>query len=159
MSNIFDIPVILETLDNEIAAGQDPDPAIVAWLVNEGPKAVEKWIDCIEQAEAEAALLATRIAELQGRKAARVQTVGRMKDVLIEILDKSFQGKIKTAEVTAWTQEVKTVEFEGEIPSVYKIPQPDKVDKKAMLTDLKAGTLAPEIIVIETSKPTLRIRR
>jgi len=153
--------VILETLENEVAAGMEPDPAIIALLTQEGPKAIESWIDAIDVAKGEATVLATRIKELQGRKQCREQTIERMEKCLVEILDSSFNGKVKTAEVTAWTQESSTFEFEGVIPVTYEIPQPPKVDKKAMLTDLKEGklTASDTLTITETKKSTLRIRR
>ena len=158
--NIFDLPPIIEAIDNDIAAGLEPDPAKIALLVQEGPSAIESWIDMIDIAQGEADTIAARVKELQARKLAREAQVDRMKDCLATILDNHFDGKVKTAMVTTWTQESKSYEFPDEvIPVTYLIPQQPKVDKKQMITDLKAGTLPKTVTVNETTKSTLRVRR
>lgn len=156
---VFDIGPVMETIQQAISEGLEPDPALVNLLCEEGPKAIEQFWDCIDETQAEADLLAGRIKELQGRKAAREQTVERLKGVLQDVLARHFDGKVKTATLTTWNQETPSYQFAGEIPEKY-YKTPDPVLKKAeMIEDYKAGKLPETVEVIKSVTVSPRVKR
>lgn len=155
---VFDIPYLLEAIADDIRDGREPDPAKVNLLIQDGPGAVEDWLDVITETEAVVEVLAVRIKELQDRKAAREHTAQRMKDLLSDILANHFDGKLKTAQVTVWNQESVSYEF-ANVPDEYLVTPEPKVDKKRLATDYKAGALPKGIEVTETTKRSLRVRR
>ena len=157
---IFDIPPLIDAIQQEIAAGETPDPAKVNLLVLEGPQAVEAWIDCIEEAKAEAAFIKDRIAQLRERMQARLDTVDRMSEALATVLDDAFSGKVKTATVTVWNQDSHSYDFD--VPTTeekYWVTPPKQVDKKALLADLREGRLPDSIQVKQSTSRSIRIRR
>lgn len=160
---VFDLGPLLERIEEAINEGLEPDPALVELLVQEGPKAVEQFWDLIDMTQADADLLATRIKELQGRKAAREQAVERMKGVLQDLLKRHFNGKIKTATITTWVQSTKTYTVTGadpvKHPQFFKTPEPEF--KKSLVLDLvKAEQPLPEgIEVTEGFTESPRVKR
>lgn len=157
---IFDIPPILEAIRNDLASNCTPDPAKVNILVQQGPQAIESWIDCIEEIKAEAAFIKDRIAQLQERMQARLDTAERMAENLSGILDSSFNGKIKTPTLTVWNQDTTSYDFdvpEGE--KKYWVTPAPRVDKKALLNDLRDGKLPPGIEVRKNITRSIRTRR
>ena len=160
MIKVFDIPPLLEAISEEIAAGKDPDPAKVNLLATEGPDAIESWLDAIEIVKGEAEIIKNRIEELKERRDARIHTAERMSNLLADILDNHFEGKIKTPTVTTWTQVTKSYDFEcDDLPDQYVIHPEPRVDKKKMAEDYRAGKLPKGISVVENSSRSIRVRR
>lgn len=159
----FQIGDVLQNIKDSLEAGLEPDPAKVALLVTEGPKAIEEFWDLIDMTQADADLLATRIKDLQGRKAAREQAVERMKGALQDILNRHFGGKIKTATLTTWTQRTPTYEVSGadatKHPQFFKTPEPT-IQKAKIIEQFKAGVAMPEDInVTEGFSESVRVKR
>ena len=108
------------------------------------------------------------IKELQGdfekykaeadRLTARMKTakngIDRMKDSLLMFLRASGQSKVKagTFTVSIGTSEQTNILDEALIPTEYKTPQPDKIDKTAIKTAIKSGQAVSgaEIIINES---------
>ena len=127
-------------------------------LIEDGPKAIEAWVDMIDSTKAEAEVIKTRINELKDRMEARLHTAERMSNLLRDILDQSFEGKVKTPLITCWNQDTVTYDFDHVPKDYYVVPEP-KVDKKRLIADHKAGTLPKDITVIENKSRSLRTRR
>lgn len=92
------------------------------------------------------------------RLAARMKTakngIERMKLSLLDFLNASGQSKVKagTFTVAIGTSEQTSILDESVIPTVFKIPQPDKIDKTAIKKAIKEGATVPgaEIIINES---------
>jgi len=112
----------------------------------------------IESTYAEAEVIKARINELKDRMEARLHTAERMSNLLRDILDQSFEGKVKTPLITAWNQDSVTYDFDRVPKDYYVVPEP-KVDKKRLIADHKAGILPKDIAVIENKSRSLRTRR
>mgnify|MGYP003351398599 CR=1 FL=1 len=155
---IFDLPPLLEAIAEEIAQTGEADPAKVNVLIEDGPVAIESWCDMIDSTKAEAEVIKTRINELKERMEARLHTAERMSNLLRDILDQSFEGKVKTPLITCWNQDSVTYDFDRVPKDYYVVPEP-KVDKKRLIADYKAGILPKDIAVIENKSRSLRTRR
>lgn len=86
-------------------------------------------------------LLDDEIKRLQGRKKALENNMKRMKEYLLNELEKANIPKVKTAIFTVYTQNnPESVEIENEelIPSEYKIPK-YTIDKSSIKKMLKEG--------------------
>lgn len=159
---IFDIGPTLEKIETDLQAGLAPDPALVNLLIEDGPVAVEEWLDMIANVEAEQAALDKRIEELEGRRDARKQTVKRMKEALQGVLLQHFSGKVKTAQVTAWVQDTVSYDYNGvnpeDHPQFYKTEV--KLDKKSLNEAYKNSASLPSGIEVVTNvSQSLRTRR
>lgn len=158
---IFSIGPIMESIQQAIGEGQEPDPALVELLCQEGPKAIEEWTDATANVEAEVEVIAQRIAELRERKAAREQTVERMKGALLDVLNRHFEGKVKTPLVTVWSQKTTTYDILAnpqDHATFFKFPEPELQKKKA-IEAYKAGQTPDGMTVTEGFTESVRVRR
>lgn len=158
---IFPIGPIMEAIQQAIMEEREPDPALVALLIQEGPKAIEEWTDAIANVEAESDALKKRIDELKARKDARDKAVERMEGALLDVLKRHFEGKVKTAFVTTWVQKTPTYQisttFEAH-PELYRLPEPE-LKKKDAIAAYKEGLLPKDVEVVEDVTESLRVRR
>lgn len=158
---IFQISEIMEAIQQAIMEEREPDPALVALLVQEGPKAIEEWTDAIANVEAESDALKKRIDDLKARKDARDKAVQRMEGALLDILNRHFSGKAKTPLVTTWVQKTPTYQintsFEAH-PELYRVPEPE-LKKREAIAAHKDGTLPKDVEVIEDYTESLRVKR
>ena len=158
---IFGIGPIMEAIQQAIEEGREPDSALVELLCQEGPRAIEEWTDAIANVEAEVEVIGQRIAELRERKAAREQTVERMKGALLDVLNRHFSGKVKTPLVTVWTQKTTTYEVSAnpqDHATFFKFPEPELQKKKA-IDAFKAGEIPEGMTVTEGFSESVRTRR
>ena len=92
------------------------------------------------------------------RLAARIKTtkngIDRMKNSLLTFLSVSGQSKVKagTFSVSVSTSKQTNIIDESLIPAVFKIPQPDKIDKKAIKDAIEGGNIVEgaEIVINES---------
>ncbi len=159
---IFDISPLMETIQQDLEEGREPDPAVVALLCQEGPKAIEEWTDAIANVEAEAEAIKARIVELKARKEAREQTVERMEGALKDVLKRHFNGKVKTPLLTTWVQKTTIYNVSGadpvKNPQFFKIPEPE-LKKSEVIRVYKEWVLPGNITVTEDSTESVRVRR
>jgi len=174
---VFDIGPLLEQIETFLSAeaeaiqqGIEPDPndiklrnEITELLVQEGPSAVERFWDLIDMTQGDVNLLSERIKELRARKDARERAVERMKGVLQDLLNRHFEGKIKTATLTTWTQKTTTYEVSGADPQAhpqfFKVPPPE-LKKSLVLDQYKAGLPLPKgVEVTEGWSESVRVKR
>ena len=92
------------------------------------------------------------------RLAARMKTtkngIDRMKNSLLAFLSASGQSKVKagTFSVSIGTSKQTNIIDESLIPAEFKIPQPDKIDKKAIKDAIESGNIVEgaEIVINES---------
>ena len=149
--NLYDIPILMVEIRDLIESGQTEGlEERVALLTSEGPKAINWWCDAIKELDQESAALAERIGQLKAKKEAKDNSVERMREMLRQVLNSSFDGKVKTAEYTCFTRKGKpTTKYklkEGrtikDLPSTcWKIDLDAKVVK-----DMLESGMVPEAI-------------
>ena len=102
---------------------------------------VESYCKVIKQLQSDVDMFKTEIDRLQARKKTAENGVDRMKNALLAFLQLSGQDKVKAgsfAVSTATTQAVQ-ITNESDIPCVYLVEQPPKIDKAGIKTALKNG--------------------
>lgn len=113
----------------------------------------------IKQLEANAEMLANEAKRLSERKSAIENNVRNLKSYLQDQLDKCGKSKIKgeifTVAIQNNPQSVDVLD-ESLIPSTYFIQQAPKLDRKELLTHLKAGEEIAGVTIKQTK--SLRIR-
>lgn len=113
----------------------------------------------IKQLEANAEMLANESRRLSERKSAIENNVRNLKSYLQEQLEKCGKSKIKgeifTVALQNNPQSVDVLD-ESLIPSTYFIQQAPKLDRKELLTHLKAGEEIAGVTIKQTK--SLRIR-
>ena len=113
----------------------------------------------IKQLEANAEMLANESRRLSERKSAIENNVRNLKSYLQDQLDKCGKSKIKgeifTVAIQNNPQSVDVLD-ESLIPSTYFIQQAPKLDRKELLTHLKAGEEIAGVTIKQTK--SLRIR-
>lgn len=157
---IFEIGQLMEAITQAIGEGTEPDPAMVELLCQEGPSAVEQWVDSIANIEAESEAIKLRISELKERKDSRDHAVERMKGALQDVMNRHFNGKIKTPLVTVWTQKTATYDVVAnptDHPTCFKIPDP-VLKKKEVIEAYKNGSLPDGVIVTEGFSESVRVK-
>lgn len=113
----------------------------------------------IKQLEANAEMLANEARRLSERKSAIENNVRNLKSYLQDQLDKCGKTKIKGEIFTVALQNnPQSVDIINEslIPSAYFIQQEPKLDRKELLTHLKAGEEIAGVTIKQTK--SLRIR-
>ena len=80
-----------------------------------------------------------------------------LETMMLEVDKKKFKTKLFSFNIQKNAPSVK-VEVEELLPKKYLIPQPDKVDKKQLLKDLKAGVIEANENMRLVQTESLRIR-
>ncbi len=159
---VFDIGKVVEQIMLSIEAELEPDKELLDDLLLQGPQAIEQIWDWIDMAQADADLLDQRIKDLKGRKDAREQTVNRLKGALQDILNRHFNGRVKTALLTTWTQKTTSYEVTADPiqhPQFFHTPDPI-LKKQDVISRFREGVPLPEgLVVTERYSESVRIKR
>lgn len=124
-----------------------------------------------EKADSTAKMIRTLIADADAVKAEKDRLADREKalrnsadnlkkyleTMMLEVDKKKFKTKLFSFNIQNNAPSVK-VEVEELLPKKYLIPQPDKVDKKQLLKDLKAGVIETNENMRLVQTESLRIR-
>lgn len=124
-----------------------------------------------EKADSTAKMIRTLIADADAVKAEKDRLADREKalrnsadnlkkyleTMMLEVDKKKFKTKLFSFNIQKNAPNVK-VEVEELLPKKYLIPQPDKVDKKQLLKDLKAGVIESNENMRLVQTESLRIR-
>ena len=91
------------------------------------------------------------------------QAVERMKGALLDILNRHFDGKVRTATLTTWTQKTLVYEVSGadaaKHPQYFKTTEPT-LQKSKIIEQFKAAVAMPEDInVVESYSESVRVKR
>ena len=130
----------------QLAEDPDVDPEVLADTMESIEADFEDKADAyayiISTLKGDAATIDAELKRLKARKDAIEANADRLKKSLEEAMRVTGKTKFKTAMhsfgIQKNPQSVRLIEG-MEVPKVYLIPQEPKVDKKAILADLKAG--------------------
>ena len=148
----------LDDCDNEQQAQEVMD-AIVAIETNIVNKA-ENYARIILNKAAEAAMYEAEIKRLTGKKKAAEAAQERLKDGIAYAMEIAGAEQIVTP-IGVWKKRrnppsVQILE-EADIPEEYLIPQPAKIDKKAILTAYKStGEIIPGTDIVQKESVTFK---
>jgi len=109
------------------------------------------------QADAEACKV--EAARLTERRNMHERGAERVKRIIEGEMVRNGDRKIATAKFTFWIQRNTAsvvIADELSIPAIYKIPQPDKIDKQGIAIALKAGTEIPGAVLSESESIRMR---
>ena len=104
--------------------------------------------------------LKTRIADMQERKARLENRIEKARQIVCDVMEKANIQKITRPEMTISTRTTPDkllIVDEGEIPTSFYTPQPDKLDKAEVKTALKSGQDVPGAMLSNGGK-TISIR-
>lgn len=112
----------------------------------------EKMAYVMQEIDGDIKLLGDEIKRLQGRKKSLESNLKRMKDYLLDELEKLDKPKVKTARFTIYTQNnPESIEIENEelIPDRYKIPK-YTIDRKGIKESLRNGQAIEGVRLTQT---------
>jgi hypothetical protein len=117
-------------------------------------KKVEGYCQVLKELQADFDKFDAEEKRLAARKSTVKNGIDRLKKSLLEFLKVSGQSKVEagTFTVSVGTSKATNIINESLIPSEFKIPQPDKIDKTAIKKAIESGTevLGAEIIINES---------
>ena len=127
----------------------DLDDEQASQILGQIEEAVEQKIENIGLArrsvDAEVKILKDEIDRLTARKKSLENKSNWLKDYAYQAMKQFGIDKIKGTRLTVWIQNNPvTVEIpdENKVPKLFKVKQPDKIDKKALLDNMKNMTEA-----------------
>lgn len=123
-----------------------------------GDIAVDDIIKAIRTKLAEAEALKAEAEKLTEKKRRCEAAVDGMKNIILDYLNNTKQSKVKTTLfcVSKGASKSAVITDESKLPADYLIPQPAKVDKKAILAKLKAGEDIPGATIEEKEFITIK---
>ncbi|MFN0602674.1 siphovirus Gp157 family protein [Facklamia hominis] len=115
---------------------------------------IENSIKVINQMTMNIALIDDEVKRLQQKKKALSNNVDNFKGYLKDVMTYSGKEKVKTPLFTVWVQNnpqsLKVID-ESKIPESYFIPQPSKLDRRKLLSDIKkTGEIIQGTEVVQT---------
>ena len=150
----------LESLLSDPESDPNRLEAIRALIVEAGPQAINDAVYLIKEIEGQVETIKTRIGELQKRKASKEATIMRVREMLLDLTDTCFSGKIKTQEFTVSAIDRRNLDISvGDanlIPEAF-LKREVTLDKTKIKNALKAGEEVPGVLATETVERGLRI--
>jgi len=146
---------ILTETEGEITP--EIDQAMKA-LLTAGKDKIEAAAAIVRQLEAEADLCKTEAGRLMARVASTEHQIEALKERMVFALDSAYDGKVKTARWTVWTQHAKdsmsVAIAEGksikDVPESFLLPPAERhISKTAITNAVMFGQPIPEAIVAE----------
>ena len=110
--------------------------------------------------EALQAGLRTRLEEMRRRQERLEERSAKKRQLALEAMCEVGLKKLEQPDFTASARSgipSLIVVSEGSVPEAYWVPQPPKLDRQALLADLKRGTEIPGA-QLDNPKPTLAVR-
>ena len=157
------LPYELEQLWNEIQLAFDegtfesPEAqAKIARFMQEGPEALDYWVDQIKQAEALALGYADRLGKLKAKKQAKETQVEKMRERMASFILTALGGKAKTPEWALASRESKTTTYRM-IPGKTSDDLPPecvKVEKTLKQEEIKRRIKGGESLPVEAETET-----
>lgn len=119
---------------------------------------VDTYCEIIAQRKADAEVLRGEIERLTAKKKAAENDIDRMRRALAEFMLGTGQQKLKTQLFSCSISSRASVNITDEsiIPTEYKIPQPDKIDKAGILKMLKSGETVSGAEIVFNDSLTIR---
>ena len=119
---------------------------------------IENICKVIRNLEAQAAAFKEEKQRLEKRQSVAENGVKRLKASLVTYMETMLSKKVNAGLFTVSLGSSKSVEVvnEKEIPAIYLVEQPPKIDKTAIGKELKAGEEVPGVVLKESSYVTIR---
>lgn len=119
---------------------------------------IEGYCQIIRQLSADEDMFKAEIERLSKRKKVCENSQARLKQRLIEYFDTADVDKIKAGTFTVSVASTPSVNItdDEKIPSEYRIPQPDKIDKCAIKTALRTDITVPGAEIVYTKGVRIR---
>jgi hypothetical protein len=144
---------------------QEPDNEALQGMLNGLEGKIEDKVDAVlsvrNAKRAEVKAIREEAQRLSGRAAQIEHEANRLEQMVENVMNQSGLEKLKTLKFTTWLQlgpPGVTVTDESKLPEYYFNSQPDKLDRKRLMEDIKNGVYnRPEVAVIEQIK-SLRVR-
>lgn len=140
--NLYQITQSTQQLLEMLSEGEIPEDVYKDTVDSLGAEnAIDDVVKAIRNKQAEAEAFKVEADRLNEKKQAAEKAVDSMKKLLLDYLRATDQKKTGTGLFTVSRRSSKSCEFtdETKIPEQYLIPQPAKIDKKAILAELKEG--------------------
>ena len=104
--------------------------------------------------------LRTRLGEMKERLTRLEERGAKKRQLALEVMDEVGLSKVQEPDFTASTRAGSAslhVKSEGDVPAPYWIPQPPRMDRQALLCELKRGAEIPGV-QLNNPKPVLVVR-
>jgi len=104
--------------------------------------------------------LRTRLGEMKERLTRLEERGAKKRQLALEVMDEVGLSKLQEPDFTASTRAGSAsllVKSEGDVPAPYWIPQPPRMDRQALLGELKRGAEIPGV-QLNNPKPVLVVR-
>lgn len=140
--NLYQITQSTQQLLEMLSEGEIPEDVYKDTVDSLGAEnAIDDVVKAIRNKQAEAEAFKAEADRLIEKKQAAEKAVDSMKKLILDYLRATDQKKTGTGLFTVSRRSSKSCELtdETKIPEQYLIPQPAKIDKKAILAELKEG--------------------
>lgn len=142
MSTLYEMTVNASKLYDLLLMGEIDEQTFNDTLESIGAdEKINSYCEIINQFKADMKSLKDEINRLTERKNNCENAIERMKSALDEFMKASGKTKEKTDKFTIYYRDTQSVNIldEDELPDEYLIPQPPKIDKKAISAAIKDG--------------------
>ncbi len=165
MANLYELTADMENLQQLLESGEldaEMVEGAIETLTEDIDLKIEAYCKWIKNLEGDIEAIKAEQARLADKKARTEKTIAWAKDTMLFAMNRTGKTKIKGAIFTASVQKnPPTLKLDAEgtekIPEKYLIEQPPKINKKAMLEDIKAGAQLDGVAHIEQGEG-VRIR-
>lgn len=140
--NLYQITQTTQQLLELLSEGEIPEDVYKDTVDSLGAgNAIDDVVKAIRNKQAEAEAFKAEADRLTEKKQAAEKAVDSMKNLILDYLRATDQKKTGTGLFMVSRRSSKSCELtdETKIPEQYLIPQPAKIDKKAILAELKEG--------------------
>lgn len=142
MSTLYEMTQNAAKLYDLLSMGEIDEQTFTDTLESIGAgEKINSYCEIINQFKADVKSLKEEILRLTERKDNCENAIERMKSALDEFMKASGKTKEKTDKFTIYYRNTQSVNIldEDELPDEYLIPQPPKIDKKAISAAIKDG--------------------
>lgn len=144
--NLYQITQTTQQLLEMLSEGEIPEDVYKDTVDSLGAEnAIDDVVKAIRNKQAEVEAFKAEADRLTEKKQAAEKAVDGMKKLILDYMRATDQKKTGTGLFTVSRRSSKSCELtdETKIPEQYLIPQPAKIDKKAILAQLKEGAEIP----------------
>ena len=159
MAALYTLTDNYQALLDALSVAETEDEATAIWAQLDGLEEditdkAEAYARIMRNKQAEAAACKAEIDRLTDMKRRAEAAVDHLKERMLDCLERTGASAIQTGIGKWYTQKNPLscdVTDEAAIPKEFKIPQPDKIDKKAILAAFKdTGEIIPGTDVVQT---------
>lgn len=147
-------------LDNPESDPQQIE-AIKNLLCQQGPQAIDDCAYLIKELEGNIDTIASRIRDLQARKKQKEVSIQRVREMLLNVVDTVFSGKVKTEEfsVSGVDKRTTTVTLVDEkaVPDAFWKRHEPELDVAKVKQAVKDGVSVPGVNITTETDRTIRI--